>query len=241
MGTEPKPAAAKKPKRFKWPIRIAIVMLIYTVVGFFVVPAIIKSQMLKRLPALTKRQAAVEQVKCNPYVLSLTIRGFALKESNGDVFISFDEFYGNFQLWASLFKHAWVFDEISLAKPFAQVTYQADGNFNFANLLETAAATPKPPAPTAPSPCPPRSSTISASRTAPWPSTTLSARILSTPNSFQLTSASRISRPSATKICSLLFPRPHRRRRNLQRGRDRSYRTNPLRSDGKFPASAASS
>src|SRR5580658_1942657 len=100
MGTDTKPATAKKPKRCKWLIRIGIVLLIYTVVGFFVVPAVIKSQMLKRLPALTKRQAAVEQVKCNPFALSLTIRGFSLKEANGDVFSSFDEFYANFQLWA---------------------------------------------------------------------------------------------------------------------------------------------
>jgi hypothetical protein len=152
MGTDPNPAAVKKPKRCKWLIRIGVVLIIYTLVGFFVVPAIIKSQMLKRLPALTKRQAAIEQVKCNPYVLSLTIRGFSLKEPNGDVFSSFDEFYGNFQLWASLFKRAWVFDEISLTKPFAQVTYQADGNFNFANLLDNSAPAPKPNA--APQPLP---------------------------------------------------------------------------------------
>jgi len=142
MGDQP--ATGKKSKRFKWPIRIAIAFLIYTVVGFFVVPAIIKSQMLKRLPALTKRQVAVEQVKCNPYVLSLTIRGFSLKETNGDSFVKFDEFYGNFQLWASLFHRSWVFDEISLKEPSAQITYQADGTFNFANLLNNVPAQPKP-------------------------------------------------------------------------------------------------
>src|ERR1700722_2692971 len=84
MGTETKPAPGNKPKRFKWTIRLAVVLAVYTVVGFFVVPAIIKSQMLKRLPALSKRQVAVEQVQCNPYALSLTIHGFSLKETNGD-------------------------------------------------------------------------------------------------------------------------------------------------------------
>lgn len=135
-------SSGKKSKSSKWLVRFVIALAIYTVVGFFVVPAIIKSQMLKRLPGLTKRQAFVEQVKCNPYVLSLTIHGFALKEPDGEVFVSFDEFYANFQLWESLFKWSLVFDEISLAKPFAQVTYQADGNFNFANLLTNAPANP---------------------------------------------------------------------------------------------------
>lgn len=131
--------------RFKWPRRIAIALVIYTVVGFFVVPAVIKSQMLKRLPALTKRQAAVEQVRFNPYVLSLTIRGFSLKEPDGEVFFAFDEFYINFQPWASLFKQSWVFSEISLKKPFAQITYRADGSFNFANLINNSTAEPKQP------------------------------------------------------------------------------------------------
>src|SRR3984957_7637188 len=142
MGKQP--PAEKKSKPFKWPIRVAIAFLLYTVVGFFIVPAVIKSQMLKRLPALTKRQVAVEQVKCNPYVLSLTIRGFSLKEPNGDIFVSFDEFYGNFQLWASLFHQSWVFAEISLQKPFAQITYEPDGSFNFANILNNVPAQPKP-------------------------------------------------------------------------------------------------
>ncbi len=132
--------------RFKWPRRIAIALLIYTVVGFFVVPAIIKSQMLKRLPALTKRQVEVQQVRFNPYVLSLTIRGFSLKEPDGEVFSSFDEFYINFQPWASLFKRSWVFKEISLKKPFAQITYREDGNFNFANLISNSAPESKSPA-----------------------------------------------------------------------------------------------
>ncbi len=136
--------AGARPKRAKWFRRIVIAFALYTIVGFFVVPAVIKSQMLKRLPVLTKRQAAVEQVKFNPYALSLTIRGFSLKETNGDVFTSFDEFYANFQPIASLFKWHLVFDEISLKKPFAQITYREDGTFNFGNLIMNSAPTNAP-------------------------------------------------------------------------------------------------
>ncbi|MGA2435842.1 MAG: DUF748 domain-containing protein, partial [Bryobacteraceae bacterium] len=142
-------AARKRLARFKWPVRIGVVLFLYTLAGFFLVPAIIKSQMLKRLPALTKRQVAIEQVKFNPYALSLTIRGLSLKEPNGEVFSSFDELYVNFQL-SSIFKRKWVFAEISLKRPFVQVTYREDGNFNFANLISN----PEPPPPKGP-PSPP--------------------------------------------------------------------------------------
>jgi Domain of Unknown Function (DUF748) len=141
--------AGKAPKRFKWTKRIVIALVIYAIIGFFVVPAIIKWQMLKRLPALTHRDAVVEKVRVNPFAFSLTIRGLALKETNGDVFSSFNEFYIRFRPLASLFRWSWTFSKVSLQKPFAQITYRADGTFNFANLIPTnAPTTTPPPAPT---------------------------------------------------------------------------------------------
>jgi hypothetical protein len=140
----------KRSKRFKWSIRIAVALFLYTVIGFFVVPAIIKSQMLKRIPPLTLRQVSIDQVRCNPYALSLTIRGFSLKEPDGTVFLSFDEFYANFQL-SSIFRRKFTFAEISLVKPYAHVIWKPDGSFNFANILTNL----PPPAPGPPKPPPP--------------------------------------------------------------------------------------
>ena len=148
-------SSKKMSRRRKWLIASGITLFLYTIIGFFVAPAVIKSQMLKRIPALTHRQATVQQVKCNPYMLSLTIRGFSLNEPTGEVFSSFDEFYANFQL-SSIFKRSLVFKEISLKKPFAQVIYKPDGTFNFANLLT--GTNPPPPTPATPSNFPASSS-----------------------------------------------------------------------------------
>jgi hypothetical protein len=118
----------------KWTLGIGIALLVYTLAGFLLLPAIIRSQMLKRLPAITHRTVAVQQVKLNPFVLTLTIRGFTLKETNGDPFCSFDELYVNLRL-VSIFKRAFVFKEIRLKKPFGSVIFQQDGKLNFSNLL----------------------------------------------------------------------------------------------------------
>ena len=121
--------AGRRPKRFKWLRRYRHCAVLYALIGFFVVPAVIKSQMLKRLPGLTKRAAAIQQVKFNPYALSLTIRGFSLKETNGEVFSSFDEFYANFQPIRSLFKWSPVFkrhlarENPSARSPFARTAH----------------------------------------------------------------------------------------------------------------------
>ncbi len=110
-------------------------VLAYTLIGFFLLPVIIKWQMRKQIPPLAHRAVHVQQVRVNPYVLSLTIRGFSLTETNGAVFASFDEFFVNFQLWSSLFKRAFVFREIHLKNPLGSVIWEPNGTFNFSNLL----------------------------------------------------------------------------------------------------------
>ena len=119
------------------------VFLVYLLVGFFVLPPVIRSQLIKRLPALTKRQASVRQVKFNPLTLSLTIRGLSLTEQSGEVFASWEELYVNFQL-SSLIRLAWTFDEIGLLQPYGHISLAKDGRFNFANLLEESAPPPRP-------------------------------------------------------------------------------------------------
>jgi len=122
----------------KWAIRVGVAIALYTVLGFFVLPAIIKSQILKRLPALTHRNVSIQQVKLNPYVLSFTLRGFSLTETNGDQFASLGELYVNFQS-ISLLKRGFVFKEISIKRPSANIVRLADGTFNFSNLLTNGA------------------------------------------------------------------------------------------------------
>ena len=137
----------KRRLRSKWVIGIGIAVLIYTLTGFFLLPVIIKSQMLKRLPALTHRRVVVQQVRLNPYALSFTLRGFALTETNGEPFVSLGELYVNFEL-SSIIHRGLVFSEISLKEPSANIVYFRDGSFNFSNLISTNET------PTAPSPKP---------------------------------------------------------------------------------------
>jgi hypothetical protein len=122
----------------RWAIGVGVAIVLYTMMGFFVLPALIKSQMLKRLPALTHRNVAVQEVRLNPLALSFTLRGFSLTETNGDEFASLGELYVNFES-VSLVKRGFVFKEIHVKKPSASVVRLLDGTFNFANLLTNTA------------------------------------------------------------------------------------------------------
>src|ERR1700722_16750116 len=145
------PKKRKLPRKTKVALWIAGLLLGYTLVGFFLMPAIIKSQLLKRLPALTHRQAAIRQVTLNPFNFALTLRGLSLTESNGAAFAGWDEFHVQFQAMSSLSHRAWVFRDVTLTHPFAHVIRRKDGSFNFDNLAETNATTTSAPASALPS------------------------------------------------------------------------------------------
>jgi hypothetical protein len=139
-----KPKLSRKIKAVLW---TAGLLLAYAVAGFFIVPAIIKSQMLKRLPSLTQRQAAIREVAFNPFTFSFAMRGLSLTESNGQAFAGLDGFHLQFQALSSLTRRAWVFRDVTLTHPFARVIRRKDGSCNFDNLLATHAAPPATPAP----------------------------------------------------------------------------------------------
>ena len=124
----------QKIRKFSRPVKVLLwlggALVVYAIVGFFVAPAVIKAQMLKRLPSILHRPVAVAQVKVNPFALSLTIRGFAVNENNGAPFAGWDEFYARLK-FASFFQHGWAVDEIYLTHPFAAIIRAKDGQTQF--------------------------------------------------------------------------------------------------------------
>jgi hypothetical protein len=123
--------------------------LVYTIVGFFVLPPIVRSVAAKQLSKQLGREVTIQQVKLNPFSFSGTIRGVLIKEKNGDPFLSWDEAYGNFQA-TSLLGHTWVFKELRTTNPVVHVQMNSDGTFNFSDILAkfstNSAAKPKAPA-----------------------------------------------------------------------------------------------
>ena len=106
----------------------------YTVVGFLVLPPIVRAVAVKQLRQQLGREVAIRSLRLNPYVLSATVRGLLIKDPDGQPFLSWDEVYVNVQL-ASLFGHPWVLKELSTTRPFVRVQINKDYTFNFSDLL----------------------------------------------------------------------------------------------------------
>ena len=116
---------------------VIIFVAVFTgIAGFFVLPHVLKPVLTDRLSQAVHRQATIEQIKFNPFSLSVTIIGFKLDERDEDKsFVSFEELYVNVAALSSLGRRALIIDEIRLQKPYLSLTRRADGSYNFSDLI----------------------------------------------------------------------------------------------------------
>ena len=114
---------------------IVAALALYAAVGFFVVPPVAKKLIIDTLHRRTGRDVAVEAVHCNPFILSLTIRGFSMTDRPGSTLLRFDSLYVNAQL-SSLFRWAAVVKELRIENLYVGLRRFADGEINVRELLE---------------------------------------------------------------------------------------------------------
>ncbi|MCX8117358.1 MAG: DUF748 domain-containing protein [Desulfobacterota bacterium] len=125
-----------KPHLKKILIGAVLFFVLFTLVGFFAIPPLLKSILIKILTENLHREVAIRQVKINPYTLSVTVRGLQVKERQGsETFFSFDELYINLQSLSAL-RWALILKEIRLTKPYLRISRNEDETYNFSDLLE---------------------------------------------------------------------------------------------------------
>ncbi|HRT62798.1 MAG TPA: DUF748 domain-containing protein [Syntrophales bacterium] len=119
-------------------IGFAVILALVGITGFFVLPPIVKPMLLEKLSDALHREVGIEAVRINPYTLSITLKGFAVKERDGKTnFISFDDLYLNGELLQSVLLRAPVLKEIRLTNPYLHVSRNVDESYNFSDLIPT--------------------------------------------------------------------------------------------------------
>ena len=93
-------------------IAAVVAVVLFTVSGFLVIPALARTLGQRKLSELLHRQVTIEQVRLNPYALSATVRGLRIRDRDGarDLF-TLKEVYINLQL-ASVFKGGVVIQQV---------------------------------------------------------------------------------------------------------------------------------
>ncbi len=122
------------------------ILAVFALVGFFAVPPILKSVLVKQLSTALHRDVSIREVRFNPFALSVTVRGLAIKEPKGaETFASLEELYVNLET-LSLARWAVVVSEFRLTKPFLRVVHRPDQSYNFSDLLQSRETQPTAPA-----------------------------------------------------------------------------------------------
>lgn len=118
-------------------LRIALpaltLVLLYTVVGFFVVPRLVRSGVHDFVAKNYHRDAAIGDVRFNPYTLRLDVRNFALHDADGQPMLSFAHLLVDLTV-ASVWRRGLDFESILLEQPFTRIIIKSDGTLNLSEL-----------------------------------------------------------------------------------------------------------
>ncbi|WP_266160324.1 DUF748 domain-containing protein [Dyella silvatica] len=121
---------------------LAVVLVIFGLLGFFAAPPILKGQLETRVGAMLGRPVTLGAVHLNPYTLKLDLDQLHIGERDGkSPFVDVDHVTVNAS-WGSLFRLAPVLDELALQHPQLHITRSAPQQFNFSDLIERFAAKP---------------------------------------------------------------------------------------------------
>ena len=114
-------ALAGKPFLKRYVLWFAIALAVFTVVGFLILPPIVKSVLVKQLSEKLHRPAAIRAIRINPFLLSVRVEGFSLKDRAGaGPFVSFEELFLDLEA-SSIVRGGPVLREILLRSPSVTV------------------------------------------------------------------------------------------------------------------------
>jgi hypothetical protein len=110
-----------------------VLVLLYTVLGFFMVPRLVRSGVHDFVTRNYHRDVAIGDVRFNPYTLRLDVRDFGLSDAQGQPMLSFRHLLVNLTV-ASVWRFGPDFESILLEQPFVRVLIKPDGTLNLSEL-----------------------------------------------------------------------------------------------------------
>ena len=125
--------ALKKILRSKLFIICVALVVFYTLAGFFLAPWLVRHYVPKVVQEQLKKQAAIGDVRINPYIFTVDANDFRMEEPDGQPIAGFKRLFVDFEL-NSLFKWAWTFRQVILEEPLVNAVIAKDGALNLAEL-----------------------------------------------------------------------------------------------------------
>lgn len=125
-------------------LTIAILLVVYTVLGFLVLPWVVRKVAVPKLGEALGREVRLEQVSFNPFLFRARLAGFEVLEPDGTPFVGFAEASADLEVTRLVGGTVWV-RNFALVEPIVRIGRAADGRLNFADIVERLASDEPPP------------------------------------------------------------------------------------------------
>ena len=124
-----------------WSVAGFIVFILF---GFFGLPFILKAVLTSQLTKLLSREAAIQEVRFNPFYWTVSIKGFSLKDRGSTApLLTFDELALDIES-ASLWQRGPIVRDVVLKAPRLSIVRNEDQTYNFSDLLAEFSTVPEP-------------------------------------------------------------------------------------------------
>lgn len=117
---------------------LAALLVLYTLAGFFLVPALARHVIDRYVEADLGRRVTIGSVRCNPFTLTAQIDNIALSEADGSPLASWRLLRVSVSP-STLWHWAWTLGTVRLEQPVVNARVGADGVLNLARLQGPAA------------------------------------------------------------------------------------------------------
>lgn len=123
----------KLEKSFYW---LCLAFTIYITIGFKIIPAVLKDQLIKNLDENLTQKTTIEKIEFNPFSFNVKVHGFKLSDSNDIPTILFKEFSIDFGVIKSIENLNVSFENIALVDAMVNIIEEKDGNLNLTKLVK---------------------------------------------------------------------------------------------------------
>jgi hypothetical protein len=118
---------------------LGVLLLLYAIIGFFILPSIVKPRLIAGIEEATHRHVSIESLHLNPFALSATVTRFELLDADSTRLLSFARLYINYEI-VSLVKNAYVFSEFHLDTPYVAVRVLKNGAMSIQDIVDRPAS-----------------------------------------------------------------------------------------------------
>lgn len=115
---------------------LAAILLLYSLLGFFIIPAVLLNQAPKIVSEKFNCTIQIEKISFNPFSMEFNLQNLRLSNlDTPNTFLRFDHFYTNIAVLKSIYNLTLTLDKVELDKLHALIQRNKQGNFNFTDLL----------------------------------------------------------------------------------------------------------